>query len=481
MMSARPAAARAVAAAVLLVAPGALAAQPITPVVTVRVRGEAMNWFGDAPGGAYSFLGAIVRLGLEQQGRRFGWHLEFAAPILLGLPADAIDPAPRGLLGLGANYYKANDNSTSAASLFLKEGYLRARTPDRHWQGRLGRFEFTEGAEVMPANPALAAVKRSRIAQRLIGPFGFSHVGRSFDGLDLEFNQGKTNLRLVAGFPTTGVFRTNGWGHLSGVVVGYGALTAPGPFGAEWGEFRLFGMYYRDGRKLLKTDNRPLADRQTDQDPIAVGTFGAHYLQSVSTRAGPVDLLAWSALQFGEWGRLDHRALAGTVEFGWQPDLAPGVRPWVRVGYFRSSGDRNPEDGTHQTFFQILPTPRVYARFPFFNLMNLEDLSASLTLRPGTRTTFRADVRKLRLSNRADGWYVGGGAFAKDDFGYAMRPSNQLQNLATLLDLSLDVRVAPRWTVAGYGAHAKAGPVIETIYPAQPGGWYGYLEVEYRR
>ncbi len=464
-----------------LVAPVALTAQQVRPIAAVRVRSETMNWFGDAPGGEYSFLGAIARLGLEQQRRRFDWRIEFAAPVLLGLPADAIEPAPRGLLGLGANYYKANDNSTNTASVFLKEGYLRGRTHDQRWQGRLGRFEFTEGAEVTPANAALAAVKRSRIAQRLIGPFGFSHVGRSIDGLDLQFNEGRTNLTLMAGLPTAGVFRTKGWGHPGEVALGYGALTAPGPFGPDRGEFRLFGIYYRDGRELLKTDNRTLAERQTDRDPVAVGTVGAHYLQSFPTGGGPVDLLAWGAYQFGKWGRQDHRALAGTVELGWQPHIAPWARPWVRVGYFRSSGDGDAADGTHETFFQILPTPRVYARFPFFNLMNLEDLSASLTLRPGSRTTVRADVRRLRLSNGADGWYAGGGAFAKDDFGYAMRPANQLRNLATLVDLSVDVRVASRWTVVGYGARAKAGAVIEAIYPAKPGSWYGYLEVEYRR
>ncbi len=455
----------------------------ITPVASIRVRSETLNWFGDSPGGAYSFLAGTARLGLERQRPRMGWRVEFAAPVLLGLPDDAIEPAPRGLLGAGANYYKANDNTTNSAHLFLKQAYLRVRSHDLRWQGRGGRFEFMEGGEISPTNPTLAAIKRTRIAQRLIGPVGFSHVGRSFDGVDLQFNRGSTNVTVMAGLPTAGVFTADGWGEVGQVGLGYASVTAPGPWsgGSDRSEFRLFGIYYRDSRSILKVDNRPLTRRQEDLDAISVETLGAHYLRRVPTGAGAVDLLGWGAVQFGEWGRQRHRAFAGTVEVGWQPDVAPGMLPWLRLGYFRSSGDSDPADLTHGTFFQLLPTSRMYSRFPFYNLMNLEDFSASLTLRPGSRTTIRSDLRLLRLSEGSDGWYVGGGAFRKDDFGYAMRPSNQSHRLATLLDMSLDVRVASHWTVVGYGGYAMARRVVETIYPAKPSGGFGYFEVEYRR
>lgn len=454
-----------IATAMLLATPSSVAAQPVTPVASFRVRSENIDWFGNAPGGGYSFVGAFARLGLEQQRPRFGWRVEFAAPVLLGLPSDAATPAPSGLLGQGANYYRANGNETNSATVFLKQAYLRLRSGDQRWQARAGRFEFMEGAELTPANATLAAVKRTRVAQRLIGPFGFTHVGRSIDGVEGQFTRNKTNIVLMAGLPTAGVFTTGGWGHVGEgegeVGLGYGALTAPGPWGADRGEFRLFTIYYQDSRRTVKADNRPLAARQADQASVSVGTVGAHYLQIVLTASGPFDLLGWGAYQFGTWGRLDHRAFAGTAELGWQPKIAAKVRPWLRVGYFRGSGDGNAADGTHGTFFQILPTPRPYARFPFFNMMNLEDLSASLTLRPGSRTTLRTDLRRLRLASGADGWYLGGGAFAKDDFGFAVRPSGQSQNLATLADLSVDVRVGSRWSVGVYGARAKAGRVIE--------------------
>jgi hypothetical protein len=468
-----------------LVAPALATAQQaasgkVTPVASVRLRGEAWNWFGDQPGGDYLYGGAIARLGLEQKRKNIEWRVEFAAPALLGLPDDAVTPAPQGLLGAGANYYKANDNETSAASVFAKQAYLRFKTSDGAWAARLGRFEFSDGGEATPTNATLAAVKRTRIAQRLIGPFGFTHVGRSFDGAELQYGNGATRVTLMGALPTTGVFDVDGWGWVDDVAIGYGSLTTRGLGKADRSEFRLFGMYYRDARELVKTDNRPLAARQADLDPIAITTVGGHYLQLMPTGAGPFDLMLWGTYQFGDWGALDHAAYAGAAELGWQPDILKGLKPWIRVGGFASSGDDNNADDSHGTFFQGMPTPRVYARFPFYNLMNLQEASASLTLRPGTKTTLRADVRGLRLAEEKDGWYIGGGAFKDDDFGYAARPSNGWAGLATLVDLSADFRLDSHWTISGYGSYAIADGVVKTIYPNESNGWLGYLELEWR-
>jgi hypothetical protein len=474
-------------ASLFLITPAFAAAQQqpatgkITPLASVRLRGEAWNWFGDHAGGDYSYFGAIARLGLEQKRRNFEWRIEFAAPALLGLPDDAIAPAPQGLLGQGANYYKANDNATEAVGVFAKQAWLRFKTDDGRWQARLGRFEFSDGAETTPANGTLAAVKRTRLAQRMIGPFGFTHVGRSFDGIDLQYGRGATRVTLMGALPTTGVFDVDGWGWVDDVALGYGAVTTRGLGTADRSEFRLFGMYYRDGREeVVKVDNRPLAARQADQEAVNVNSVGGHYLQLFPTGSGPFDLMLWGVYQFGTWGALDHAAWAAAAELGWQPGILKGMKPWLRVGGFAGSGDDDNTDGTHGTFFQGLPTPRPHARFPFYNLMNLQEASVSLTLRPGTKTTIRTDVRGLRLAEKNDGWYIGGGAFKDNDFGYAARPSNGWAGLATLIDLSADVRLNSHWTISGYGSYAVADGVVQTIYPSQSNGWLGYLELEWR-
>jgi hypothetical protein len=54
------------------------------------------------------------------------------------------------------------------------------------------------------------------------------------------------------------------------------------------------------------------------------------------------------------------------------------------------------------------------------------------------RLALRADVHHLRLSNANDQWYLGGGAFQPQTFGYTGRPSNGRKTLGTLVDLSAD-------------------------------------------
>src|SRR2546430_13251517 len=49
-------------------------------------------------------------------------------------------------------------------------------------------FTFLDGAEVTPKDKSLATLVSTRITQRLIGDFGFSAVGRSYDGAQLVFN-----------------------------------------------------------------------------------------------------------------------------------------------------------------------------------------------------------------------------------------------------------------------------------------------------
>jgi hypothetical protein len=156
-------------------------------------------------------------------------------------------------------------------------------------------------------------------------------------------------------------------------------------------------------------------------------------------------------------------AACAAAELGSQPAVLPRVRLWLRAGYFRSTGDDVPDDGRYGTFFQMLPTPRVYARFLFFNLMNLEDAFASLVLRPGARVTIRSDAHRLRLGEPGDLWSVGGGAFEPETFGFAGRPGGA-RALATLADASVEVRPNPHVTFLLYGGRA-----------------FGYVEMEPRR
>ncbi len=462
--------------------PSQPSAAPLKWSATFRSRAEAWDWFDAGSEGRYAFLGSYLRAGLSQQLRTVGWRIEIMAPLLLGLPDDAVLPAPQGQLGQGANYFAANDGETEGGDVFPKEVWVRfGRTPGQDGHAlRLGRFEVADGIETTPADPTVARVKRERLGHRLLGNFTCTHVLRSFDGAQYSYTSRGRQLLVMAARPTTGVFDTDGWGEVDDVSAVYGAVTTPLRLGGEAGDARLFALWYEDKRRAPKADNRPAPVRDGDIDPIHVTTFGGHLLQVFPTGSGPVDLLLWGALQTGAWGTLDHAASAVALELGMQPPLGT-LEPWFRIGLFRGSGDGDTGDGEHDTFFQVLPTPRPYARFPFYDFSNTTEVFVTAALHPYPVATIRAGARRVRLSESADLWYVGGGAFEDETFGYTGRPGGGGRGLATIFDLSLTVAPATWVTIEAYGALAPEDDVIRSIYPGAGTGRLAYLELELRR
>jgi Alginate export len=436
---------------------------------SVRSRVEMWDWFDGGGDSQYAFSGNMLRLSAGRTGKRIDWLFEAEAPLLFGLPSNAVVAGAQGQLGLGGNYWAANDRNTNAGMLFPKQGYLRFKSGRQ--SVRLGRFEFSDGAETIPADATVAWLKRERIAQRLIGPFGWSHVGRSFDGMQYAWSGKNTNVTAIGVRPTRGAFQVDGWGELD-VVLGYGAVTRS-TGSADW---RVFGAYYDDWRNIVKTDNRAAAVRSADRQAVRIGSVGGHYVR----KAGRFDALLWGVVQAGRWGVQSHRAFAVAAEAGWQPAVLPKLKPWLRAGYFRSSGDGDPNDAQHRTFFQMLPTPRPYARTPFFNLMNNQDVMAAVIVRPHKAVSIRSEAHALRLSNRHDLWYSGGGAFQPWTFGYAGRPSGGYGDLAALYDISADYALNAHWSVTGYFGHVSGGEVVRSIYPAGDRANFGYVELNYK-
>jgi hypothetical protein len=465
-------------------APAAPAPYKIGSVVVTgsfRSRLEMWDWFDGNANGGYAYSGNIFRLSFAQTLKKIDWQLELAAPFLLGLPDDAIAPAPQGQFGLGGNYYAANKNSRNAGMLFPKQGYIRFKNlfGDKDQNVRLGRFEWMDGSEAVPKDATLAALKRDRVNQRLIGPFGWSHVGRSFDGAHYSANKGKVNYTLVTALPTRGAFQVDGWGNLK---VGFAYLSATGQTGAgrSAGEWRVLGIYYQDWRHIVKTDNRPLPLRQLDLSNIRIGTYGGHYIHKWDSGAGAFNMLLWAVWQNGRWGKQDHRAGSMDLEAGWQPKALPKLKPWLQGGYSHSSGDDNPQDGKHGTFFQLLPTPRPYARTPFYDMLNNDDFFGMLTLRPHKAVTVKSEFHALRLANHKDLWYAGGGAFQPWTFGYVGRSTSGARSLANVWDAHVDWNLNARVNLHGYIGHADGKAAMAVIYPKGTSANFGYIELNYK-
>jgi hypothetical protein len=318
-------------------------------------------------------------------------------------------------------------------------------------------------------------VKRSRVAERLVGTFDFTHATRSFDGARIVHDTPWTNVTALAVRPTHGGFELSANREiedvgLAGLAVSLKRLPAAPPVDA-----RLFYLYYEDRRRLPKVDNGGGA---TDPSAIRLSTIGGHATTAIDAGPGIVDLLLWGAVQTGDWGEDHHAAWAYAGEVGYQLPRLPWA-PWLRAGIDHSSGDGAPRDGDHDTFFQILPTARTYAQLPFFTQMNLRDVFVSLLARPHERVALRSDWHWLRLSEAEDLWYAGGGAQNDDVFGFAGVPARGRHDLGQLVDLSATLAVTRQVAFAAYYGHAFGGGAVGHTFEGRDAD-YGFVEMTLR-
>jgi alginate export protein len=459
----------------------------LTFTVSERVRGEFVDWFqappNKAPPGAqrYNFMGNQLRVGAQLDVPHALFTVQMQDTRLVNLPDDASPPVSKaGNLGPGAVYF-SRTHQRDQGEPFLKLANLTVKdvpgAPGLSLTG--GRFEYSDGLETIPADAALAWLKRARIGERLVGPSNFGLVSRSVDGVRGIYDTADVNVTALGVVPTQGVFEVSANRELSDVWLAGLAVTLKQLDALPPTDARVFYLYYQDGRHdAVKVDNRPQSARESDRDAIVIHTWGMHAVTVADAGPGKIDGLIWAVVQAGDWGQLDHFGWAYALETGYQvPQL--WAAPWVRFGYDRSSGDDDPNDKTHHTFFQILPTSRAYAQFPFFNLMNNEDLFAQLITRPYPGITMRSDYHWLRLTNSADLWYSGAGADNNQTFGFAGLPAGDHRELAHLVDLSATISLYKQLVLYAYYGRAFGQSVVRNTFAGSTAN-FAYVELTVR-
>jgi hypothetical protein len=427
----------------------------------LRGRVENWDWFGAPPAQtSYTYGAAVLRLSLGQSSKQVDWVVEGAFPLLVNLPRQGVAPEPQGPLGYGGDYFLANGQRNIGAAV-LRQAFASIKNDSQRFKFRFGRFEFADGSEVVPPDPDLAGLKQERINQRLIGTFNYAL--RSFDGVQFNYSKGRSDVMAMAARLVEGSFQLRALNEINAEFA-YGSYTRYIPAAKAQSEARLFVLYYQDSRDVVKSDNRPQNLLEADRRTIRLMTPGAHFISEWKTGPGTADILVWGAGQFGKWGAQRHLAAEIAAEGGYR--FRGRMQPWVRFGYFRSSGDSDPEDNQHGTFFQVLSSPRAYARFPFYVLMNAQDTFAQFKAKPGRRVALRSEFHSVRLSSTGDLWYDGGGAFQDGTFGYLGRPSGGRRKIGTSLDLSADYSFSERTMISFYGGVARGSAVADFVFPA---------------
>ena len=239
--------------------------------------------------------------------------------------------------------------ASNEENLDLHQGYLEIRKLGVEGLGlTLGRQEWKYGDE------------------RLIGAFGWSNIGRSFDGAKIRYAREKVWL--------DGLFA-----EISNRV----AAPATGPStGSE-----LYGVYFHaapragteyEGYYLGFADHAAVAGETGAAGQTRVDALGGR----AKGKAAGFDYLAEATLERGEMkgDDLSAHALAAQAGWTWGSDLK--VRAFG--GYDYATGDRDSTDGKQEEFFNFFPTNHpLYGYEDYFGWRNLKSPYAGASLSRG--------------------------------------------------------------------------------------------------
>ncbi|RMD56083.1 MAG: hypothetical protein D6828_04230, partial [Nitrospirae bacterium] len=439
----------------------------------------------------YTFYANRLRLGAGYKNKLVKLYGEYQLTSIWSLP-----DLPS--FGTGALYQAFNTGTETHMSKWtVNELYIKSKMPGLEALSlKVGRFSYNGGLETKPINPTIKWLKKFRISQRMIGTFDWSHTGRSYDGFQIAYDEPAYNVTLTATHPTQGGFQMDQDQTINDIDLIAGVFTIKNSKELKNTDVRLFYYFYDDARDAdcvgtdatftslrcfgpVRPDNTVgIATFKANKGDVEIHSFGGDIIQTIPTGDyGIVDLLVWGVYQTGDWGDLDHDAFGVTGEVGYKFTKIPWT-PWFRTGYFYSSGDDDPDDGDHNTFFQVLPTPRIYARTPIYNLMNNQDVFFMMLLRPHKRVKIRSDFHKVWLAKSEDRWYAGAGAnHESNQFGYAANPSRGEHDLATLVDVSASYKVTDFLGLNMYYSHIWGDDVIEKTFNKEDDSDFFYAEV----
>lgn len=223
---------------------------------------------------------------------------------------------------------------------------------------------------------------------RLIGNFGWSNVGRAFDGVRLRWRRGAATLDGLAARLTT---RTAGAGNEGSDLYGVHLQSAPRP-GAEY-QVYLFGF----------ADRIEAAGEAGIPGRTRVRALGGR----VRDRLGRVDFTVEAVAETGTWNGDDLRAhawgaVAGvTIGTAWTWRLA--------AGYDFATGDEDPADGERQEFFNFFPTNHpLYGYADYEGWRNLRSPWAGVSLKR-SRHFLQVKTHRFGLEEPRGAWKDAGG------------------------------------------------------------------------
>ncbi len=361
-----------------------------------------------------------------------------------------------------ANAHKAGANSV--LGLRVRQLFAEARLDSENWF-RVGRQDINAGTVIGYEEGNWKYLKIKRLSQRLVGTVGWTHGERSYDGISGRMEQGGHALHLYAAEPTTGVFEIDrGYKRQKDVIFGGFDWTVERGTWLPNTELGAFFIGYSDDRDASKV-------APPFHGEIEVYTIGFSSLGVYPVGPGNLDLILWGAIQLGQYidmtptgaRRLDQLAGAAIAEVGYQlPDV--WAKPWLRAGVNFATGDKDPDDGDRNTFFNILPTNHLYYGYAdALAFSNLIDLLVQLKLSPLPKLGVEIVFHQFWLYTQRDSRYFGSGAFSKRSLGYGRSSSNGANNVGQEIDFVMSYKVNKHLGLSAGFSRLFGGKVLSSF------------------
>ncbi len=437
-------------------------------VVQNLTRAELWRFFEPRAGGGrhpdYVFAGNRSTLGARYRGSRWGVQGAIQYVRLENLPIGAVGP---GLFGTGGHYF------FQAGGTFSYQFYLRSLSVSASarrgavW-AEVGRWSRAIDRPQSAQDCDLGEVVGAQLDERLLGDMGWSMYQRAWDGVRAGVERPGWRATVTVAAPTQGTFEESA--NLTIDRLHVGAVEVHGRTGAlvPRTAVDVFGYWYDDRRRITARPDNSVAAAAGATAPAAdvqIATVGVAAVTRSPSAWGRWDTAVWGAVQRGDWYGQPHRAWSSTVQAGHQWSEWPW-RPWLRVGADYASGDTGRADGTHGTFFPMLPSGNEFARSNVYALMNVVDAWAELRTSPRPAVDAYAAVHRVGLASGADRWYSGSGATmrAGNYFGFQGRNTQGARPLGTVFEGQLTWRPTRWWSLRGYAGRMQAGQGVRNVF-----------------
>lgn len=297
--------------------------------------------------------------------------------------------------------------------------------------------------------------------QRLIGPFGWDTVGRTFDGALATFHW--STRWATDAFAARLVEVRRGGPHRVGNQDLYGLYTRFTPKRPE--RLELYALYHRDGlrtRGELPTGKLALT---------RIYSFGARVFR-LPAAGFRYDLE--NAWQLGQRGDDPHRAAALAAQAGYT--FRRRFSPLLVFEYDFATGDKNPSDGRAGEFHNLFPTNHYhYGHADLMGWRNMHDFRATLAAQLHSKLRLQADYHRFLLASRRGRWSnAGGRTLGLVRSGAVGRDLGQEVDLMARLSVNKHLQFEAGYSlfVPGTFAQATRGPELHHFGYIQT--WLGF-------